>query len=69
MAASGYGKGYRYAHDFENAVVEQTHLPEALKGKRLYHPTGRGYEAVIKKRLDTWRRWMEERKKADKEGG
>jgi len=58
MEASGYGKGYRYAHDYEDAVVEQAYLPEPLKGKRFYHPTDRGYEALIKKRLETWRRRM-----------
>ena len=29
-----YGKGYKYAHDFENAKVEQEHMPEELKGRR-----------------------------------
>jgi len=58
VEASGYGKGYRYAHDYKNAVVKQAYLPEPLKGKRFYHPTDRGYEALIKKRLETWRRLM-----------
>ncbi|TAN33982.1 replication-associated recombination protein A [bacterium] len=34
----GYGKGYKYAHDFEGGVADQTHLPEKLVGRRLYQP-------------------------------
>jgi ferredoxin len=33
MKSIGYGKGYKYAHDFPNAEVEQEHMPEKLKGK------------------------------------
>jgi len=35
MKELGYGKGYQYAHDFEDAKVEQTHFPEELK-ERIY---------------------------------
>lgn len=34
----GYGKGYKYAHDFKDAEVRQEHLPEELKGKNYYQP-------------------------------
>lgn len=34
----GYGKGYKYAHDFKNSKVDQWHLPEELRGKRYYKP-------------------------------
>lgn len=56
MANLGYGKGYRYAHDFESAVVDQEHLPESLKGRTYYKPTGRGFEHTIAKRLEEWAR-------------
>jgi len=46
-----YGKGYRYAHDFEGGVVYQQNLPEALEGRSYYAPTDRGYEASLKERL------------------
>ena len=36
MKASGYGKGYKYAHDYEGHFVEQEHLPEELKGRKLF---------------------------------
>ena len=41
MRAMGYGQGYKYAHDHEDATVEQQHLPDALRGRRLYEPTER----------------------------
>ncbi len=36
MKDLGYGAGYRYAHDYEGAVVEQEHLPEILRGRIYY---------------------------------
>lgn len=52
MKEWGYGKGYKYAHNFEDAKVEQEHLPDELKGRRYYEPTDHGIEAKIKERLD-----------------
>jgi putative ATPase len=51
MAGFGYGKGYKYAHDYENAVVDQEHLPDSLRGRVYYQPTDRGYEREITARL------------------
>jgi len=51
MENLGYGRGYKYAHDFPDARVEQEHLPPALKGRRYYFPTDRGLEAELKKKL------------------
>jgi len=36
MKNLGYGKGYKYAHNYEDAKVEQEHLPKELKGKKYY---------------------------------
>ena len=36
MRELGYGKGYKYAHDYKDAKVEQDHMPEELKGKKYY---------------------------------
>lgn len=55
MKDLGYGKDYKYAHDYKDAVTAQEYLPEALKGRRLYEPTERGYEKTIKQRLEQWR--------------
>lgn len=52
MKQIGYGKGYKYAHDFPDALVDQEHMPEQLKGKKFYNPTDRGFEKTLKERLD-----------------
>ena len=39
MQELGYGKEYRYPHDYAGNWVEQDYLPEALKGKRYYLPS------------------------------
>jgi putative ATPase len=54
MRKLGYGKGYRYAHDYEESQVEQQHLPDAIKDRTYYHPTERGFERTIKERLDAF---------------
>ena len=38
MADAGYGKNYKYAHDFADNFVNQEFLPESLTGKTFYHP-------------------------------
>ena len=63
MKKLGYNKGYRYAHDDKDALVSQTHLPEELKGRTFYYPTNRGYEAMIKERLEKWRTLLENKRK------
>jgi len=51
MKDLGYGKGYKYAHNFEGHFVEQQHLPDSLTGKRFYTPGDRGYERQISLRM------------------
>jgi putative ATPase len=60
MKDLGYGGGYQYAHDFPDARVGQEHLPDALRGRRYYHPTDRGLEAELGRRLTAWRQWRDE---------
>ena len=55
MKGLGYGAGYLYPHDYDDAVVEQEYLPDALAGRRYYEPTDRGREREIAERLRTWR--------------
>ncbi len=55
MKGVGYGKGYRYAHEDPRGIAEMECLPDNLKGRRYYHPTGRGFEAEIQKRLERWK--------------
>jgi putative ATPase len=54
MKDLGYGRNYKYAHDFQDAYVSQSYLPESLKGKRFYEPSERGYEKRIRERLAHW---------------
>jgi len=54
MRRIGYGQGYKYAHDYEEAQVEQQNLPDAIKDRTYYHPTDRGYEKTVKERLDAF---------------
>ncbi len=51
MKELGYGRGYRYPHNFEEGVVEQDYLPDEIRGHSYYEPTTRGYEAGIAKML------------------
>ncbi|MBO0681541.1 MAG: replication-associated recombination protein A [Candidatus Dormibacteraeota bacterium] len=41
MRRMGYGRGYRYAHDYDGARVDQQHLPDQLKDRKFYEPTDR----------------------------
>ena len=56
MRDDGYGKEYRYAHDYEGGVAPgETYLPDALEGEVLYEPTDRGEETRIRDRLNAIR--------------
>lgn len=52
MSKVGYGKGYKYAHDFPGGHVPQQFLPDKLKGKKYYEPKKIGYERYIKEQLE-----------------
>jgi putative ATPase len=52
MKEAGYGEGYKYAHNFEEAVVPgEAYLPDELSEALLYEPTDRGEEARVQERL------------------
>ena len=54
MKDIGYGKDYKYAHNFPGHVVDQQHLPDSLKDKRFYFPGEQGYEKQVNDRLKAW---------------
>jgi putative ATPase len=62
MKDLGYGKGYRYAHDFPGGFVKQQNLPDSLKDKKFYFPTDIGQEKSISTRLKNWFPEREEKK-------
>jgi len=51
MKDAGYGSGYKYPHSYTNAIVNQSYLPEKLKGRNYYLPSERGFEKTLKERL------------------
>jgi putative ATPase len=62
MEDLGYGKDYKYPHDYPDHFVEEEYLPENLRGRTYYHPTEQGFEREIKRRLEYWRRKKNEKK-------
>ena len=55
MRDAGFGQGYKYAHDFDGAIVAQQNLPDNLAGRRYYDPSDRGFESELRRRLETIR--------------
>jgi ATPase related to the helicase subunit of the Holliday junction resolvase len=52
MDELGYGKGYKYAHDFDIKVTDMECLPENLRERVYYKPAGQGFEKNIKERIE-----------------
>ena len=51
-----YGKGYRYAHDEEDAYAAgERYFPDNMADVTWYEPTDRGLEATIRERLSSLR--------------
>lgn len=51
MKEIGYGKDYKYAHDFADNFVEQEFMPQGLEGKRFYSPAPNSAERTIAERI------------------
>ncbi len=54
MKEIGYGKDYKYPHNYRDHFVIEQYLPEALKGKKFYFPGQEGFEKDIAVRLKSW---------------
>jgi putative ATPase len=52
MRDQGYGEGYTYDHEAENAFSGQNYFPETMRRGVYYQPVERGFERELKKRLD-----------------
>jgi putative ATPase len=52
MKQLDYGKGYKYAHNYQDGFTEQTHLPDQLAGKNYYRSSNQGYEKIITERMN-----------------
>ncbi|MBM3940136.1 MAG: replication-associated recombination protein A [SAR202 cluster bacterium] len=57
MRQMGYGRDYKYAHDYPGHFAGQGNLPPELAGTRFYEPGSEGHEAQAKARLLAW--WCE----------
>ncbi len=63
MKDLGYGDGYRYAHDEDDAVaLGENYFPEDMQPVKYYHPVPRGLEIRIREKLDAIERRASERK-------
>ena len=64
MKEIGYGEGYRYAHDEQDAYVAgEVYLPEKLKDSEYYYPLDRGLEIKIKEHMDKLRNKIKQKEK------
>jgi putative ATPase len=52
MKNVGYGRGYQYAHDYDEKVADMSCLPESLAGRNYYAPTDQGFEKRLRQRLE-----------------
>ncbi len=68
MKDIGYGKGYAYDHDQEDAFSGQNYFPDGMARRELYRPVSRGFEREIEKRLAYWARKRAERAAAEGDG-
>lgn len=63
MSDLNYGKGYRYAHDFEDKVSDMQCLPDNLRDRKYYFPTNQGVEKSVAERLENIKRLKEKNSK------
>ncbi len=60
MKELDYGRGYQYAHDTSEKLTNMECLPESLRGREYYHPTGEGAEAAVSEKLEQVKAWKRE---------
>ena len=60
-----YGKGYKYAHDYEERMTAMQCLPDSLAGREYYRPTEQGAEGRYKNRLESIKKWKSEHRRND----
>ena len=55
MKELDYGKGYQYAHDFQDKLTDMSCLPKSLEQRVYFTPTDEGFEQTVQERLKSWR--------------
>jgi putative ATPase len=61
MREEGYGAGYDYDHDADDAFSGQNYFPDGMARQEFYQPTPRGHEAELLERLARWSQLRRER--------
>ena len=61
MKDQGYGAGYAYDHDVEDAFSGQDYFPEGIERKSYYAPVERGFERDLAKRVAYFAKLRKER--------
>jgi len=61
MKELGYGKGYAYDHDAEDAFSGQNYFPDGMAREEFYRPVERGFEREVLKRLEYWKKLRDRR--------
>jgi len=59
MKDLGYGRGYAYDHDQDEAFSGQNYFPEEMGRREFYRPTGRGFEKILGERVAVWKKRRE----------
>jgi len=62
MREVGYGKGYEFAHDYEDKLTTMQCLPDSLVGRQYYDPTEEGVEGRFKTRYEQIKEWKKTHK-------
>lgn len=62
MKDLGYGAGYQYDHEADEAFSGQNYFPDGMAREQFYRPRDRGFEREIGKRLEYWAKLRAERK-------
>jgi len=57
MKELNYGKGYKYAHDYEEKMTSMQCMPDSLVGREYYKPTEQGMETKYKTKLKQIKEW------------
>ena len=68
MKDIGYGKGYAYDHEAEDAFSGADYWPEEMEAQNFYAPSERGFEARVRERLEYWAERRAALEAGDKQG-
>jgi len=69
MKDIGYGKGYSYDHDSDDAFSGADYWPEEMEAEEFYRPSDRGFEARVRERLEFWAERRAELNRTDRKKG